>query len=71
MNSKNTKTADPHRLVLNLADKIVVRRSDKYFALSNLSIYNTWKNIKGSYKNNKFKICKFGLPEVSYSATDI
>ena len=67
MNSKNTKTADPHRLVLNLADKIVVRRS----ALSNLSIYNTWKNIKGSYKNNKFKICKFGLPEVSYSATDI
>ena len=25
-------------------------------ALSNLSIYYTWKNIKKSYDNNKFKI---------------
>ena len=32
------------------------KRKDKYIALSNLSIYYTWKNIKNSYKNNKFKI---------------
>ena len=27
----------------------------KNFALSNLIIYYTWKNIKSSYKNNKLK----------------
>ena len=38
MNSKHTKTSDPHRLLLNLTDKIDLRRKDKYIALSNLSI---------------------------------
>ena len=56
MNSENSKTSDPHRLLLNLADKINLKRSDKYVALSNLSIYYTWKNIKKSHKNNEFKI---------------
>ena len=46
MNSKNSETSDPHRLLLNLTDKINVKGSDKYVALSNLSIYYTWKNIK-------------------------
>ena len=46
MNSGNIKTSEPHRLLLNLTDKIDLRRKDKYFALSNLSIYYTWKNIK-------------------------
>ena len=55
-NSGNSKTSDPHRLLLNLSGKIALRRSDKYVALSNLSICYTWKNIKKSYKNNKFKI---------------
>ena len=52
MNSKNGKTSDPHRLLLNLTDKIDLRRKDKYIALSNLSIYYTWKNIKNSYDSN-------------------
>ena len=56
MNSKNSKTSDPPRLLLNLTDKIGLRRKDKHFALSNLSIYYTWENIKKSYNNNKFKI---------------
>ena len=56
MNSENSKTSDPHRLLLNLSDKINVKRSDKYFALSNLSIYYIWNNIKKSYKNNNYKI---------------
>ena len=38
MNSKNWKTSDPQRLLLNLTDKIDLRRKDKYIALSNLSI---------------------------------
>ena len=45
MNSENSKTSDPHRLLLNLTDKIDLRRKDKYVALSNLSIYYTWRNI--------------------------
>ena len=56
MNSENSKISDPHSLLLNLTDKIDLRRKNKYIALSNLSIYYTWKNIKKLYKNNKFKI---------------
>ena len=41
MNSKNSRTSDPHRLLFNLTDKIDLRRKDKYIALSNLSICYT------------------------------
>ena len=33
MNSKNSKTSDPHRQLLNLSDKLNLKRSDKYVAL--------------------------------------
>ena len=56
MISENSKTSNPHRPLLNLTDKLDLRRKDKYIALSKLSIYYTWKNIEKSYKNNKFKI---------------
>ena len=56
MNSGNSKTSEPHILLLNLADKINLKRSDKYVALSNLRMYYTWKKIKKSYKNNESKI---------------
>ena len=52
MNSENSKTSDPRRLLLNLSDKINLKRKDKYVDLSNLSIYYTWKNIKKSCKND-------------------
>ena len=52
MNCENSKTSDPHRLLNNLTNKKVLKRSDKYFDLSNY----IWKNIKKIYKNNKFKI---------------
>ena len=39
MNFENSKTPDPHRLLLNLSDKINLMRSDKYVTLSNISIY--------------------------------
>ena len=71
------ETSDPYRLLLNLSDKIDLKRRDKYVALSNLSIYYTRKNIKKSYKNNKLKISaptwndKFELPDGSYSVSDI
>ena len=56
MNSENSKTSDLHRQSLNLTDKTDLRQKAKYTALSNLSIYYTWKQIKMSWKNNKFKI---------------
>ena len=77
LNSANSKTSDPHRLLLNFSDKINLKRSDKYVTLSNLSIYYTWKNIKKSYKNNKFKISaptwteEWEVPDGSYSVSDI
>ena len=48
MNSGNSKISNSHRLLLNLSDKINFKRNDKYVALSNLSIYYKWKNIKMS-----------------------
>ena len=56
MNSENSKASEPNRLLLNLSDKTNLKRYDKYVALSNLSICYTWKKVKKSYKNNKFKI---------------
>ena len=77
MNSENSKTSEPHVLILKLTDKLDLRRGEKIIALSNLSIYYTWKNIKSSYNNNKFEISaptwndKFELPDGSYSVSDI
>ena len=53
MNSKKSKTFDPHKPLLNHPNKINLKRSDEYVTLSNLSIYYVWKK---SHKNNKFKI---------------
>ena len=76
MNSQNSKTSEYHVLVLKLADKLDLRRSQESVALSNLSIYYSWKNMKSSYNNIKFKISaptwrdEFELPDGSYSVSD-
>ena len=77
MNSKNSKTSEPHRFKLDLTDKLNLKDPKKNMALANLSIYYTWKNIKSEYNNNKFKISvptwndEFDLPDGSYSVSDI
>ena len=77
INSENSKTSRPHVLILKLTNKLDLRIGEKIIALSNLSIYYTWKNIKSSYNNNKFKISaptwndKFELPDGSYSLSNI
>ena len=43
-NSENIKVFDPHRLSLDILDKISLQKSDKYVALSNLT--TTYKNIQ-------------------------
>ena len=76
INSGNSKTSDLHGLLLNLLEKINLKRSDKYVTLSNLCIYYKWKNIKMSYKNNEFKASsptwneEFELLDDSYSVSD-
>ena len=77
MNSENSKTSKPHILILKLTNKLDLRIDKKVIALSNLSIYSTWKNLKSSYNNNRFKISsptwndEFKLPNGSYSVSDI
>ena len=77
MNSENSKTPEPLVLILELTNKLDLRIGKKIIALSNLSIYYTWKNNKSSYDNNKFKISaptwndKFELPDGSNSVSDI
>ena len=77
INSENSKTSEPHILILKPTNILDLRIGEKLIALSNLSIYYSWKNIKSSYNNNKFKISaptwndKFELPDGSYSVSII
>ena len=77
MNSYNSKASKPHILKLKPTSKLDLRIGEKIIALSNFSIYYTWKNIKSTYNNNKFKISastwneEFNLPDGSCSVSDI
>ena len=74
MNSENSRTSEYHVLVLKLTDKLDLRRrGQKSVALSNISIYYTWRNIKGSYNNNKFKIylLQHGVMNLNYQMDHI
>ena len=72
LNSENSRNSKYYVLILKLADKLDLRRGQKSIALSNLSIYYTWKNTKISHNNNKFEIPaptwndEFELPDGSY-----
>ena len=73
MNTKNSKTNEPHMFKYNLIDKLNLKNPNKNMALANLSICYTWKNVKSIYKNNKFKISAptwnetSDLPDGSYN----
>ena len=78
MNSENSKTSKLHVLTLKFTSKLDLKIGEKFVGLfSNLSIYFTWRNIKPSCNNNKFKISaptwndEFELPDGSYSVSDI
>ena len=77
MSTENSKTNESHRFRLALADKLNLKDLNKNMALANLSIYDTRKNIKSAFPNNKFKISaptwndEFDLPDGSYSISDI
>ena len=77
MNTKNSKTSEPHRFRYNLIDKLDLKNPNKNMALANLSIYYTWKNVKSICNNNKFKISAptwnetFDLPDGLYNISEI
>ena len=77
MNTENSKTNEPHRFKLDLADKLNLKNPNRNIALVNLNIYYTCKNIKTEYNNNKFKMSAstwnetFDLPDGSYTIDDI
>ena len=77
MNTKNSKTSEPHRFKYDLIDKLDLKNPNKNTTLGNLSIYYTWKNVKSTYNNNKFKISvstwneTFDLPDGSYNIPEI
>ena len=77
MNAENSKTSEPHVLILKLTDRLDLRTGENNVALSNLSIYYTWKNIKRLYDSNKFKPSaptwndKLELPDRSYPVSDV
>ena len=56
MNTKNSKTNEPHRLKYNLMDKLDLKNPNNSMALASLSIYYTWKNVKSIYNNNNNNI---------------
>ena len=77
INTRNSKTNEPHKFVYHLTDKLNLKNPNKNMALANLSIYCTWKNILKSYNNNKYKISAptwketFDLPDGSYLIVSI
>ena len=77
MNTKNSKTSEPHRLKYDLIDKLDLKNLNKNMVLGSLSIYYTYYNNNIYYNNNKFKISAptwnetFDLPDGSYNISEI
>ena len=69
VNTGNSKTSEPHRFKLTLADKFNLKGHKKN--ITSVSNYYTWKNTKSKYNNSKFKISaptwndEFDLPDKS------
>ena len=73
MNTKNSKTNKTNRFKYDLIDKLDLKGNLR----GNLSIYYTWKNVKSTYNNNKFKMSAltwnetFDLPDGLYNISEI
>ena len=57
INTENSKKNESNKFIYQFADKRDLKSpNNKNVGLVNLSIYYTWKDIKLTYNNNKFKI---------------
>ena len=77
MNILNSRINEYKRFIYQFTNKLNLKNPNKNIALTNVSIYYTWKNIKSECNNNKFKISvptwndKFNLPDGSYNIKQI
>ena len=76
INTENSTTSESNKFMYQFTDKLNLKNPNKNIGMVNLSIYYTWKNIKSTYNNNKFKISapawkdEFDLLDELYSITD-
>ena len=72
MNFENSKTSESHVLTRKLTDKLDLKRGEKSTALSNLSIYYTWKNTKSHTIAIKLKYqLQHGMMNLNYQMDHI
>ena len=56
MINENSTARELQKFALNLLQRLNLRSLNKHVALQNLSNYDTWKNIRQQYKNNKLNM---------------
>ena len=67
MSSKNSKTSDPRRLLLNLTDKINLKRSDEMLLYQTLAFTKHGKILKSHTKIIKLKYqFQYGMKIFNY-----
>ena len=67
MNTGNSKTNEPHKFRLTLADKLNLKDPNKNMALANLSIYYTWKTLNLHITTINFKLLlQLGMMNLIY-----
>ena len=78
MNTENSNTNESNKLIYQFTDKLNPKNpNNNNIGMVDLSIYYTWKNIKSTSNNNKFKIFapawndELDLPDGSYSIYEI
>ena len=77
MINENSTARELQKFVLNLLQRLNLRSLNKHVALQNLSNYDTWKNIRQQYKNNKINMMastqndELELADGFYSVSDI
>ena len=77
INTENSRMNEPRKFLLNLLQRLDLRRSNKHVALQNVSVYYNCKNIRQQYKkklriiaptwSDEFYITRLVLFSVRYS----
>ena len=77
MINENSTARELQKFALNLLQRLNLKSLNKHVALQNLSNYDTWKNIRQQYKNNKLNMMastqndELELADGFYSVSDI
>ena len=72
MNTENSRTSEYHVLLLKLVDNLDLRSVQENVALSNLSIYYTWRSIKSYTRIINLKyLLQHGVMNLNYQMDHI